>query len=395
MVNFFDNKKIVIIYFIYLIFIYLFFLHYHLDQFPLKYVYTDWLINYEGGFVRRGLLGQIIYKLSTLTDINFKYILLTFQIFGYLLYIGLILNFLLKIKINFFWILLIFSTISFLYPLSELEALGRKDIYVILLFSVFSLLNYKTINKCIFTFLIIFTISSLIHEITFFYLPYYLILLFFITKFKIKENLNFIHYFSIFIILGFLIYSNLIIGGKVEITEIIKSYKIINIDVGLSMGAFGWLGKPFLDHFTIIMDKISLTTILRYGYILFINLSVFLYFIKFEKNFNFSFIEITSKKIFLGLIVITLPTYLIALDWGRMSYLNFNFMMMLTIYFKKEDLIDEKFLEYKINQITYRLKILIFIFICFLFSPKILIDDDLSSFPLYRTMSKISNLINF
>ena len=133
MKNSFNQKRIVFTYFIYLTFNCIFLLYYHLDQFPLKYVYTDWLINYEGGFVRRGFLGQIIYKISLISKINFENILL-FQIIGYLLYFGSITRFLQKIKINFFWILLIFSTISFLYPFAELEATGRKDIYVILLF---------------------------------------------------------------------------------------------------------------------------------------------------------------------------------------------------------------------------------------------------------------------
>ena len=174
-----------------------------MDQFPLKYVYTDWLINYEGGFVRRGFLGQIIYQISLVTKINFKDILLLFQIIGYLLYFGLITRFLQKIKINFFWILLIFSTISFLYPFAELEATGRKDIYVILLFSIFVLISFRNLNECILFFLVIFTISSLIHEISFFYLPYFFIVIFCISKFKFKENLNFIHLFLIFIILFF------------------------------------------------------------------------------------------------------------------------------------------------------------------------------------------------
>ena len=69
-------------------------------------------------------------------------------------------------------------------------------------------------------------------------------------------------------------------------------------------------------------------------------------------------------------------------------------MMLLTIYFKKENLIDEIFLEEKIDKISSKLKFLIFIFICFLFSPKILIDEDLSGFPLYKTISKLSGEIN-
>ncbi|MDA9731513.1 hypothetical protein N9U47_02680 [Candidatus Pelagibacter sp.] len=394
MINFFEKKKIVIIYFLYLALYSIYSLHHHLEQFPFKYVYTDWLINYEGGFVRRGFLGQIIYKISLISKINFENILLFFQIAGYLIYFGLILNFLLKIKINFFWILLIFSTISFLYPFAELEATGRKDIYVILLFSIFAFINYKTLNECIITFIILFTISCLIHEITFFYLPYFLIILFYTSKLKLKESLKLNHFFLIFIILCFLIYLNLIIGDNVNIDQIVASYKFMNINISSNTGAFSWLVKPFSYHFSVIASKISLTSILRYGYIFLVNVIVLIYFIRLKHNLNFLSFEMTTKKIFCVLVILSLPIYFIALDWGRITYINFNFMMLLVIYFKKENLIDEIFLEEKIEKLTTKLKFLIFIFICFLFSPKILIDEDLSSFPLYKTFSKLSGSIS-
>ena len=35
-----------------------------LNDFPWRYVFTDWIINYEGGYIRRGLLGEISINLS-------------------------------------------------------------------------------------------------------------------------------------------------------------------------------------------------------------------------------------------------------------------------------------------------------------------------------------------
>ena len=34
-----------------------------LNDFPWRYVFTDWIINYEGGYIRRGLLGEISINL--------------------------------------------------------------------------------------------------------------------------------------------------------------------------------------------------------------------------------------------------------------------------------------------------------------------------------------------
>ena len=35
-----------------------------LNDFPWRYVFTDWIINYEGGYIRRGLLGEVSINLS-------------------------------------------------------------------------------------------------------------------------------------------------------------------------------------------------------------------------------------------------------------------------------------------------------------------------------------------
>ena len=68
----YKKNKIVFVYFIYIILAYILFLVAHSEQFPSKYVFTDWLINYEGGFIRRGLMGQISYELSNLTSFKIK-----------------------------------------------------------------------------------------------------------------------------------------------------------------------------------------------------------------------------------------------------------------------------------------------------------------------------------
>ncbi|MGC8529497.1 MAG: hypothetical protein ACP5OP_04775, partial [Leptospirillia bacterium] len=39
----------------------------------------DWLINYQGGFVRRGLIGEILYHLSRLTTVSPAILLIILQ----------------------------------------------------------------------------------------------------------------------------------------------------------------------------------------------------------------------------------------------------------------------------------------------------------------------------
>ena len=74
------EKKILFIYFLYLFIGFTIYLTLHVSEFPYKYVFTDWLINYEGGFIRRGLLGQICFYISNVFNLDFKYVVLIFQI---------------------------------------------------------------------------------------------------------------------------------------------------------------------------------------------------------------------------------------------------------------------------------------------------------------------------
>ena len=57
MKKFFSTKNIVKIYFFFLIFAYLFFLNNNLNEFPNKYVFSDWLINYEERIYKERTIG--------------------------------------------------------------------------------------------------------------------------------------------------------------------------------------------------------------------------------------------------------------------------------------------------------------------------------------------------
>ncbi len=89
-------------YFIYLIVGTYVYLILQINEFPQKYVFTEWLINYEGGYVRKGLLGQIVLYISNIFNIDLKFIILFLQITIYSIYFFLFYIALSKIRINFF-----------------------------------------------------------------------------------------------------------------------------------------------------------------------------------------------------------------------------------------------------------------------------------------------------
>ena len=43
------------------------------------YIAGDWLVNYQGGFVRRGFLGELFYQISKIFDVSILNILFAFN----------------------------------------------------------------------------------------------------------------------------------------------------------------------------------------------------------------------------------------------------------------------------------------------------------------------------
>ena len=46
--------------------------------------YVDWVINYQGGFVRRGLIGEILFQLHRFTNIDLDLLIFLFVSLIYL-----------------------------------------------------------------------------------------------------------------------------------------------------------------------------------------------------------------------------------------------------------------------------------------------------------------------
>lgn len=100
----------------------------------------EWLINYSGGFVRRGLPGEIIYFLSSNFNINpiiFVWIISVLSIFGLFILIKVFCR-------KYFYAPFLVSNLVLLAPISE-DFLVRKDAFLVLIYGL-SLLIVKRIK---------------------------------------------------------------------------------------------------------------------------------------------------------------------------------------------------------------------------------------------------------
>ena len=372
------KENILLFYFTYLIICTYIYLLLQVNEFPQKYVFTEWLINYEGGYVNRGFLGQVTFYISNIFKIDLKFIILFFQILIYTIYFIFFYLLFSKIKINFFWILIIFSPILFSYPLIELMVLGRKDIFVITIFLVFSMINYKSLNSLFFYFIIFFTISTFIHEITIFYIFHYLLIIFLHAKLNLIIKIKKIHCLVLIIFISFLLFLNLYLDNFVNVKNIVNSYnyEIITVD----SGALSHL-KPTLDTVLLgTLAHIKLINVLKYLLIILLNIIPFLYFIKFKQIGVLKYLS--TKNVFIIYFILSIPVYGLVLDWGRVIYINYNFFIILLLFFFKLNLIDLENIDKKIMNLNFLSKSLFLIVICFMISPDIMSINKLEYFPL-------------
>ncbi len=136
----------------------------------ITWTWLDLLINYQTGFVRRGLLGEILFQLQPIIP---SFVVAAVFIFcSYLLFTHLVIKFLNDTPLLVF-LFFIFSPGSLLFPIYGDSVFGRKEIFALCAFAL-SLSIYTKELACkwkVCIFLALYTIATLIHECALFFAP--------------------------------------------------------------------------------------------------------------------------------------------------------------------------------------------------------------------------------
>ena len=147
---------------------------------------SEWLINYQGGFTRRGLGGEFGIALSNLLDISLRRSIFLIQSIIHTSYLSLIYFYFKELKLNIIQLFAIYAPMFLLYPLAELEVLGRKEIILFLFFLITIFFSTKKHEAKIVNNLVFFVspIACLIWEQIVLFLPFFAVVLI------IKNNLK-------------------------------------------------------------------------------------------------------------------------------------------------------------------------------------------------------------
>ncbi len=305
--------------------------------------YGEWLINYQNGFVRRGIIGELIFNLAKLFNNNLELSFLIITSFISLIYYLLSYFFFKKIELNKIWYFILFSPIFYFFFIVISKVGINKFIlfYIFYLSYLLFLCSKKySINRN-FLFFLIFPLMLLIHEAFIFFIPFLFLPIIFILK---KNNYNYFIFQSLVTILFsliiiFVLYLN---KGSLIHTEIIcnslNDYAPMKCD---------WWGPIFaLSHdlginnegrklsFFYIHDDFK-TYIGFIVYFVYCYLPLYVFYKKVKLNKLKNFVNKNIVFIFsLITLISTLPLFHFAEDWSRWLSVLFHLSIFLLVYLR-------------------------------------------------------------
>ena len=190
--KFYNKRNINILAYLFLFFSFILVFYFSFKTVLHHHSYSQIFINYSEGFIKNAFLGEIIFTLKSLTNLDFKllinFIFLIFHFLNIFLFLKIIRPVLNYNKI--IYIFLVLNPALILFSIYDIGAFLRKEVIIItaFLFHIYisqlynyDLLDKKKYNKYTIYILIPFIfINSLIHSIQILFLPVH----FFLTDCK-------------------------------------------------------------------------------------------------------------------------------------------------------------------------------------------------------------------
>ena len=277
------------------------------------WTFSDWLINYQdGGFKRRGLLGSLYilaydyFKIPLWVSVYFSQAI-AILIFFYNIYKGLF-----RKKIDAYFISLLFLpfALPFFFMVFQNHFIGRKEILMLAFASYFVLKN-KTRNQNWFLLCMLF-VGILIHEMVYFYLPFFIYYLF---KKEKETNYKFLVFMITFLTIEALIiffYSAKLNEGNS--LEILKHRGVIFENCNIftyfeRVSEFDFIKKHLLSHIVLLTEfLVSVLIIIVYAKKYLAN------------NYKEILVFISISLIWIS------PLFYLVIDWLRFFFIYFMLM---------------------------------------------------------------------
>ena len=361
---------------------------------------SEWFINYEGGFTKRGIMGQISIELARFFKSDLRWVIFLFQSFACTLYFSLLYQLIKNLKFERVLILSIFTPIFILYPIAEIEVLARKEILVFSLYLIYLMIPRKHFLKMI-SLSFFSLISVLIWEPIIFFFP--IIFLYeMIDKDIMKLDLNCLKLFLSFL-------PSLILA-LIMITKPLsdESHDLMAAVLRNEFGQECYMSCALLKSKSTIMQQFqgnlasySIEVFIRYSLIILVGFYPLYLLIKHSLFNDKKFILLNFfKKPITPIILSLFPViFLFAMgyDWGR--WVNVTYVILALTFFRllQRSKLVVNYENLK-NEFLYKIKgktfIIFFLIFCFGWNPKTVVTGDVASFPGYRVPYKVFKILS-
>ena len=342
---------------------------------------SEWLINYEGGFTKRGLIGQIAISISELLNFSLRQSIFYFQIFSIGTYYLLLISFFKSVKFNKIILLSIFTPIFLLYPVAEIEVLGRKEIIIFSFYLIYlTLQNFKQKN---YFRIFLLPLLMLIWEPVIFFFIFWLIVDYIEGVFEkdFKSIIKYLFTFVPAILIGVYIALNPISEADHKNMAIFLKE---NFNENCYMSCALLLSKSSIyDQFQANFNLLNFEIFFRYFLIILIGFGPLIIMVKFSQ-----FRKLNNKMLLFLIVPPILILFMMMSDWGRIVniFYTFSIISFLSLYKKKFVLINNEILRNFFVKVLNRKYIYTFFFIifCFGWNPKTSLTGDIGTNPLWK-----------
>ena len=364
---------------------------------------SEWLINYNGGFTRRGLGGEIAIMIANLFGFSLRESIFFLQSLFHVSFLVLVFLYFKNLKINIIQLFAIYAPIFLLYPIAEIEVLGRKEMVLFLSFIVaLFLCDKKNSEKYInIYYFFVLPIVVLIYEEIVLFFPFFAVVAI------IQNNLN--TFSKVFKNLLIIFFPSILVFIYILLNPLsMEDHKAMCSYLETQFGEKCYMSSQLLVQNTIyfstfdwVHNKAHMEHYIRYILIFLIGffpLNLLVYKNNFLKKNDFIVSNFKPHILFFLLYSPSILLFMYGYDWGRWVNITYSFSILFYIYLFKKSIISNDFkIKNNLWKSIVKKKILIsLIFFIFAFSwnPKTVITGDVGSFPIYRIPYKAFKIIN-
>jgi len=363
---------------------------------------SEWLINYQGGFIKRGLIGEICFQIAIHFDLSLRFVIFLFQSLIYSIFLILIYRFFRNIPTNLIIILSIFTPIFLLYPVAEIEVLARKETFVFIGFLLFlniSNFNYSSNLPLYYVFFIL-PIICLIWEPMIFFFPFIASVL--VIRLKNNQTATFLSKITICFIPALIV---AMLTATNPITP--ENHSIMANSLKENFGEDCYMScgmllsrSSIISQFLGIYDAVMFESLIRYPLIILIGFGP-IFLLSFNTKLKIKILFFKRFKNLLYPILLVLAPVLVLFtmmgDWGRIVNISYTFTVLFYFYLLQNNLIkiDLEKITKKISFIQNKKSLLVVFFVLYTFgwTPQTTLRGDVSSFPGYRIPYKTVKIL--